>query len=88
VPIVKSPTSLSAALAADAAIAAYLRALADSRAAQLAPEAVAIAAVGRWSSAPLTRGRYQRVVPLRGPRLERVVSWRGEPRAAQTRGVR
>lgn len=81
-PIVKSPSSLSAALAADAAIAAYLRALADRRAAELS------AVVERWSTAPLTRGRYQRVVPLREPRLGRVVNSRGEPRAAQTREVR
>jgi hypothetical protein len=88
VPIVKSPSSLSAALAADAAIAAYLRALADRRAAELTPEAPASAVVERWSTAPLTRGRYQRVVPLREPRLERAVNLRGEPRAAQTREVR
>lgn len=87
-PIIKRSSSLSAALAADAAIVAYLRALADQRAAELKPEAPASGTVGRWVTAPLTRGRYQRVVPLREPRLERVVSSRGESRAAQTREAR
>jgi hypothetical protein len=89
VPIVHSSSSLSAALAADAAIVAYLRALADQRAAELTPEAPPSGTVGRWATAPLTRGRYQRVVLLREPRrLERVVSSRGESRAAQTREAR
>jgi hypothetical protein len=88
VPIVKSSSSLSAALAADAAIVAYLRALADQRAAELTPEAPASSAVGRWSTAPLTPGRYQRIVPPREPSLERAFSSRAESRAAQTRAVR
>jgi hypothetical protein len=88
VPIVHSSSSLSAALAADAAIVAYLRALADQRAAELTPEAPPSGTVGRWATAPLTRGRYQRVVLLREPRLERVVSSRGESRAVQTREAR
>lgn len=87
-PIVEPSSSLSAALAADAAIGAYLRVLADRRAAELMPSVPSSGVVGRWSAAPLARGRYQRVVPLREPGLDRVVSSRAEPRAVQTRQVR
>jgi hypothetical protein len=88
VPIIKPSSTLSAALAADAAIAAYLRALADQRAAELTGLR-ASAAGGRWSTAPLTRGRFQRVVPLHEPVIERIgVSSRAEFRAAPTRQAR
>lgn len=86
-PTVKTSSSRSTALAADAALAAYLRTLADRRAAELDSKKPA-SAVGRWSAAPLARARYQRVVPIGECRLQRAVSSRGEPREAQTPGVR
>lgn len=87
-PTVKTSSTLPTAMAADAALAAYLRTLAEARAAALAAEPSASAGLGRWVAAPLARGHYQRVVPLRELRLQRAVSLPGEPRAAQQRGVR
>lgn len=85
---VKCPSIPAAALAADAALAAYLRTLADRQAAELNADAPR-SSVARWSVAPLSRAHYQRVIPLREARLERLaLSSRAEPRAAQRRGAR
>jgi hypothetical protein len=87
VPIVKSSSGLS--LAANAALVAYLRTLADRRAAELTALPPPSATLERWSVAPLARGRYQRVVPLREPRIERIaINSCGEPHVVRTRGAR
>ena len=58
--IAETPSNRKAALAADAAIAAYLRALADQRAAELTRPAPS-SRVDETSAAPLPRRRYERI---------------------------